>query len=250
VVLIETDDVPGATLPVLERNIYTVPFRTPVIQEIKLDASVAGPITSLSDIVISGRALRADATQINFAGSNLPPLVPTSIADTELKVKLPADLRAGVQGIQVEQQFLMGTPATVHRGFESNIGPFVLAPTIVQPTFAQTSVNGTTNLITGDVTVTFTPKIAKSQRVRILLNEFQAPTNRAPRAYVFNAPVDNGLGPNDQETDKVVFTVKDVAAADYLVRVQVDGAESSLKRDTVSGSATFNEFIGPKITIV
>ena len=223
-------------------------FRTPVVQEIKLDPT-GGPITSLSDIVIVGRALRADAIQISFAGSKLPPLVPTSIADTELKVKLPADLRAGVQGLQVEQLFLMGTPATPHRGFESNVAAFVLAPTIAQPAFVQTSVNA--DLITGDITVTtFTPKIAKSQRVRILLNEFQPPSNRAPRAYVFNAPPDNGLGPNDQETDKIVFTAKDVAAADYLVRVQVDGAESSLQRDTVSGSATFKEFIGPKIKIV
>ncbi len=253
VVLIETEDIPGTSLPVLDRNIYTVPFRTPVVQEIKLDAPVAGPITSLSNIVINGRALRADATQINFAGSKLPPLVPTSIADTELKVKLPADLRAGVQGLQVEQRFLMGTPATLHRGFESNVSPFVLAPTITQPnapTFAQTSVDLTTNLITGDISVNFAPKIAKSQRVRILLNEFQAPTNRAPLAYVFNAPQDNGIGPNDQETAKVMFKVKDVAAADYLVRVQVDGAESSLERDTVNGSPTFNEFIAPKIKIV
>jgi hypothetical protein len=250
VVLIETDDAPGTPLPVLEPNIYAVSFRTPAIQEIKLDPT-AGPITSLSDIVIVGRALRADAVQISFAGSKLPPLVPTSIADTELKVKLPADLRAGVQGLQVEQLFLMGTPATPHRGFESNIAAFVLAPTIAQPTFVQTSVNATTNLITGDITVTtFTPKVAKSQRVRILLNEFQAPANRAARAYVFNAPTDNGIAPNDQETDKIVFTVKDVAAGDYLVRVQVDGSETSLQRDTVSGSATFNEFIGPKIKIV
>jgi hypothetical protein len=247
VVLIETDDIAGTPLPVLEPNIYAVSFRTPVIQEIKLDPT-GGPITSLSDIVIVGRALRADAVQISFAGSKLPPLVPASIADTELKVKLPADLRAGVQGLQVEQLFLMGTPATPHRGFESNVAAFVLAPTIAQPTFVQTSINA--GLITGDITVTsFTPKIAKSQRVRILLNQFNAPANRAARAYVFDAPTDNGLGPADQETDKVVFTVKDVAAADYLVRVQVDGAETSLQRDTVSGSATFNEFVGPKITI-
>ncbi|MEK6336871.1 MAG: DUF4255 domain-containing protein [Acidobacteriota bacterium] len=253
VVLIETEDIPGTALPVLERNIYAVPFRAPVIQEIKLDASVAGPITSLSDIVISGRTLRGDATQINFAGSKLPPLVPTSITDTELKVKLPADLRAGVQGLQVEQQFLMGTPATLHRGFESNIGPFVLAPTITQPSapaFAQTSIDATTNLISGNLTVNFAPKILKSQRLRVLLNEFQAPTNRPPLAYVFNAPKDNGIGPNDKETDKVVFKLKDVAAAEYLVRVQVDGAESLLERDAVNGSPTFNEFIAPRIKVV
>jgi hypothetical protein len=253
VVLIETDDTPGATLPVLERNIYTVPFRAPIILEIKLDAPVDGPITPLSNIVIKGRALRADVTQIHFGASKLPPSIPGSIGDMELKVTLPADLRAGVQGLQVEQQFLMGSPPTPHRGFESNVGAFVLAPSITQPAppaFAQTSVDGTTHLITGGVTVNFTPKISKSQRVRLMFNEFHAPTTRAPFGYVFAAPKDNGIGANDQETDTVVFTVKDVAAGDYLVRVQVDGAESPLQRDTVNGSPTFNEYIGPRVTIV
>jgi len=241
VVLIETDDIPGSTLPVLERNVYTVPFRTPSIEEIKLDSPVGGPITPLSSIIIRGRALKADVTQIHFGASKLPPPVPTSVADTELKVTLPADLRAGVQGLQVEQMFLMGSPPTPHRGFESNVAAFVLAPIITKPT--------PPTFLAGEITVNFTPRIGKSQRVRVLLNELQAPTTRAPFGYVFDAPKENGIGPNDQETDKIVFKVKDVAAAEYLVRVQVDGAESSLERDAVSGSPTFNEFIGPKIKI-
>jgi hypothetical protein len=250
VVLIETDDAAGASLPVLERNVYTVPFRAPVIEEIKPDSLIAGPITPLSSIVIGGRALGSDVVQVRFGGSKLPPSIPTSVGDTELKVSLPADLRAGIQGLQVQQQFLMGTPPMPHRGFESNVGAFVLVPSITQPnppTFAQTSV--VNNLINGDMTVNFTPKITKTQRVQLLLNEFHAPATRAAFAYVFPAPNENGIAAPAQETDQVVFKVKNVAAATYLVRVQVDGAESSLERDTVVGSPTFNEFIGPSVTI-
>ena len=253
VVLIETDDTPSSSLPVLDRNVYTVPFRAPVVQEIKLDASVPGPITALSDIVINGRALRGDITQINFGSSKLPPPVPTSIADTELKVTLPVDLRAGVQGLQVEHQFLMGTPPTPHRGFESNVAAFVLAPIITQPgppTFVQTSVDPATHLISGTITVNFTPKVTKKQRVRLLLNEFQAPSTRAPFGYVFAAPKENGIAQNDEETDSVEFTVQNLAAGDYLVRVQVEGAESPLERDTNNASVTFNQFIAPRVTIV
>lgn len=242
VVLIETDDVPGSTLPVLERNIYTVPFRTPTVEEIKLDAAVDGPITALSSIVIRGRALKADVTQINFGGSKLPPPVPTSAADTELKVTLPADLRAGIQGLQVEQMFLMGSPTTPHRGFESNVAAFVLAPIITKPT--------PPTFLAGEITVNFTPKIGKSQRVKLLLNEFSAPTTRAPFGYVFDAPKENGIAPNVQETDKIVFKLNNVAAAEYLVRVQVDGAESSLERDTGIANPTFNQFIGPRVIVV
>lgn len=251
VVLIEADDTPSASLPVLERNVYVVPFRAPVIQEIKLDSPTAGPITGGSNIVIAGRALSGDVTQISFGGSKLPPVVPASVADTEIKLALPPDLRSGVQGLQVEQQFFMGTPPEPHRGFESNVAAFVLAPgiTLPNPAFALISVDGTTQLITGKITVSFAPKIAKSQRVRLLLNEFEPPGTRASRGYIFNAPDQNGIPNNQQETDTIEFEVKDVAGGNYLVRVQVDGAESALERETNNASPAFNQFIGPKVTI-
>jgi len=251
VVLIESDDSPSASLPVLERNVYTVPFRAPVIQEIKLDGPTSGPITAGSGIVIAGRALAGDVTEISFGGSSLPPVVPASVADTEIKLTLPVDLRAGVQGLQVEQHFLMGTPPTPHRGFESNVAAFVLVPdiTLPDPAFALISTDGTTGLITGNVTVNFAPKIAKSQRVRLLLNEFEPPATRAPRGYIFNAPRRNGIPDNQQETGSVEFVGSGVAAGDYLVRVQVDGAESALQRETNNASPAFNQFIGPKVTI-
>jgi Pvc16 N-terminal domain len=250
VVLIETDETPSTAPPVLDRNIYVVPFRAPVVQEIRLDAPAPGPIVSLSDIVIAGRALRGDVTQINFVSSALPPVVPTEIADTELKVTLPPDLRAGVQGLQVVNQFLMGTPPAPHRGFESNVGPFVLAPIITQPVLPpQTSVDPQTGLITGTITINFTPRVSRPQRVRLFLNEFQAPDTRESFGYVFTAPAENGILPGDDETDTIEFVITDVAAATYLVRVQVDGAESALARDTNNASPTFNQFIGPQVVI-
>lgn len=252
VVLIESDDAASSPLPVLERNVYVVPFRMPAVEKVRLDAAAGGPITAGSNIVITGRALRGDVTQVNFGGSKLPAAVPAFVADSEIKLTLPADLRAGVQGLQVEQQFLMGTPPLPHRGFESNVAPFVLAPVITQPAlpaFVQTSVDPVTQLISGNITVNFTPKVGKSQRVRLLLNEFQPPVTRAPFGYIFNAPKDNGIASSQQETDTIDFEIKDVASGDYLVRVQVDGAENQLERDLNNANPTFNQFIGPKVTI-
>lgn len=251
VVLIEADDAPSTPLPVLDRNVYAVPFRAPVVQEIKLDAAVAGPIIAGSDIIVVGRALAGDITQVSFGGSELPPVVPQSVADTEIKLGLPADLRAGVQGLQVEHQFSMGTPPTPHRGFESNVAAFALAPgiTLPNPAFALISIDGTTQLITGEITVEFEPKIAKSQRVRLMLNEFEPPATRAPHGYIFNAPGQNGIPDNEDETDTIVFEVNGVVGGDYLVRVQVDGAESALERVTDKADPAFNQFIGPRVTI-
>jgi hypothetical protein len=251
-VLIETDETPGSPLPVLERNVYAVPFRVPVVERVRLDAADAGPITAGGNIVVEGRALRGDVTEVNLGGSKLPPVVPTLVTDTEMKLTLPADLRAGVQGLQVEQHFLMGTPPVPHTGFESNVAAFVLAPIITQPappSFVQTSVDPVTQLITGKMAVNFTPKVGKTQRVRVLLNEFQPPAARSPRGYIFNAPQDNGIAANQQEIDKIDFDIKDVAGGDYLVRVQVDGAESQLERELNNASPAFNQFIRPKVTI-
>jgi hypothetical protein len=251
-VLIESDETPGSPLPVLERNVYAVTFRVPVIEKVRLDTAVGGPITAGSNVVVEGRALRGDVTQVNLGGSKLPPVVPTLVTDTEIKLTLPVDLRAGVQGLQVEQQFLMGTPPLPHTGFESNVAAFVLVPIITQPappSFVQTSVDPATQLITGKVTVNFTPKVGKTQRIRVLLNEFQPPATRAPRGYIFNAPKDNGIAANQEEIDKIDFDIKDVAGGDYLVRVQVDGAESQLERELNNASPAFNQFVRPKVTI-
>ena len=249
VVLIESDDTPSAPMPVLERNVYAVQFRVPVVEKVGPDANTDGPITGGSNIVIAGRALRGDVTLVSFGGSKLPPVPPVSATDREIRLGLPADLRAGVQGLQVEQQFMMGTPPTPHTGFVSNVAPFVLVPAITDPVaFARTAIDPS-GLIAGNVTVTFAPKIAKSQRVRLLLNEFQAPTTRDARAYIFNAPKDNGIPANQQETDSIIFDIKDVAGGDYLVRAQVAGAESPLERDADKESPTFNQFIGPRVTI-
>ncbi|HKR22687.1 MAG TPA: hypothetical protein VJS17_08840, partial [Pyrinomonadaceae bacterium] len=59
----------------------------------------------------------------------------------------------------------------------------------------------------------------------------------------------NGIAAGDDETDTIEFIISNVAAATYLVRVQVDGAESPLERDTNNASPTFNQFIGPLVII-
>ena len=52
------------------------------------------------------------------------------------------------------------------------------------------------------------------------------------------------------ETDKLDFAISGVVSGKYIVRVQVDGAESSLDVDTNPLSPTFNQYTGtPQVTI-
>jgi hypothetical protein len=155
-------------------------------------------------------------------------------------------LRAGVQGVQVVHPLMMGTPPTEHTGKESNVAAFVLIPTITANAVPVSNhvVDGVT-LCTNDITLNFTPRVGIHQRVVLLLNEFNAPLTRPPFAYRFDAPF-TPPNPADTSVASIVTRVAEVAAGDYLVRVQVDGAESPLDPGVDPDNPFFSD---PKVTI-
>ena len=251
VVLIDGKSTPRATLPVRERNLYVASFRQPVIERVVSAAGPQQPIITGSTLRITGTGLRADVTRVRI-GQVLATPPPDQVSDTQIDVALPAGLRAGVQSVQVEHPWLMGTPPTLHGGIESNAAPFVLQPTItlavsgVKPTMENGKpvvVDGVT-LQSATVTATFNPPVGRTQRVKLLLYELNAPENRPARAYVFDAPPFNGLDkPTQTETVTIAFAVQRVFPGDYLGRVQVDGAESPMAVDA-SG-----RYDAPQVTI-
>ena len=224
VVLIEGEDEPRPALPVRERNLDVLPFRFPVIERIRAAAGPADPITAGSVVVVEGRQLAADLTRVRIgAGTVTPPVA--GVTDTAITLTLPAATPAGVQGLQVAHPLQLGTPPVEHRGFESNVAAFVLRPTI----------DGAVTTAAGggggrDVTVPLSPDVGKGQRVVLLLNEADPPADRPARAFSFAGPPRNA--PADPETsDSITIPTAGVPAGEYLVRVQVDGAESVLAPD-------------------
>jgi hypothetical protein len=228
-VLIEEELTPHTALPVRLRNVYAIPFRQPFIDEVVSAAGQDRPITAGSTIAITGDQLQGDVTQVMVGGMLV---TPTSVSRTQITLPLPAELRAGVQSVQVIQQISMGDPETAHRGFESNVAAFVLQPTVTAIT-AQT----------GALQATLNPKVGGTQRVKLLLYELNAKDDRPARAYSFDAP------PAQADTDSITFAIGGVLSGYYLARVQVDGAESALIVDTDQTSQTFNQYIGPQVPI-
>jgi uncharacterized protein DUF4255 len=217
VVLIESEDAPRSSLPVKEPMVYTIPFRHPHIDRVYPDTGIDQLINAKSMLVIEGRQLRGDVTQVRIAGGD--PLTPTSVTDTTLTLQLaslPAGtLQAGVEGLQVVQSLLLGKPPQPHTGFESNVTPFIVHPNILSasaPSSTQVDVKC-------DVT------IGKKQRVLLLLNEN---VTDKPAAYSFS------VEPRAADSDTLTIAIKDVKAGNYFVRVQVDGAESPLDLDPAS----------------
>jgi hypothetical protein len=235
VLFIEGKETAQSALPVRLRNVYAIPFRRPYIEQIVAAGGEDQPIVAGSSVNIIGQQLKGDVTLALIGGVEV---VPAQVSDTKISLVLPGGLHPGVQGAQIKQQVMISTPPSAHRGFESNVAAFVLAPTI-------TILNATTTI----VSTKFNPKVGKKQRVVLLLNEFSPPANRAARAYRFDAPNRDKPAEPD-ETDTLDFAIGSVVSGIYTTRVQVDGAESSLDVDTNPLSPTFNQYTGtPQVTI-
>lgn len=254
VVLIESQRPARSALPVAndKRHIYVVPFRFPAIDRVVASTGERDPIAVGTTISIQGRGLEGDSsTIVNVDGFDFTP-PSTDVTPDEVCVvlasPLPAGLHAGVKGVQVVQPEPMGDPAKDHRGFESNVAAFVLRPTIANgPVIAAgdvldlqsstTTVNGVTvQLRTGRLRVKADPAIGRSQRVTLLLNEFNVPSGTVSHAYSFEAPAHNGFADGVNESDTVEIPFVGVVAGTYLVRIRSDGAESVLAPD---GSGVF-----------
>jgi len=253
VVLIESQRSTRSSLPVRQRNVYVETFRQPFIESL-LSQSNAGapilpdqPILAGQNLVIAGRQLRGDVTSVNIGGITVVPANPT---DTLIVVAIPDGLQAGVQGVQVGQQVLMGSPPVPHPGVESNLAAFVLRPQIVGPVGVSNLQGSGPDPRSADLTIQVNPAIGDAQRVTLLLNELVAPLSppsSAPtRAYSFAAPprvpVSPPPGPPGA-SHNITVPISGVLAGAYLVRLQVDGAESPLDADP-SG-----RYVTPQVTI-
>ena len=214
VVLMESSDTPVPAKPVLQPNLYVVPFNSPYVSQIV--AQDGKPITSASTILIQGTHLMSPNTFILIEGQEL---TASASSATQLTLAIPATLHAGVKALQVLQKLDMGTPATTHRGFESNVAAFVLHPTVTSAT-AVAAVSGGT-----DVTVNLAPNIGIGQRAVLLLDNVIA---TPPISYASQATV------SIADASSIVINILNVPTGTYLVRVQIDGAESQLSFNSVT----------------
>lgn len=269
VVLIEADETPQQALPVQRRVIRALPFRNPNIEQVVSKDGVNLPILPDSIIIVKGRNLMGEITRVRIAESEF---VPLEVSDTRLSVNLAdvTGLRAGIQGLQVLQQVALGIPVVPHSLIESNVAAFVVRPRINvvngQEDIVQSLQGSGTTPRSGTITVGVTPALSRNQRAMLMLNEIRATPNQplahTPYAYSFLAnpvqqtwrslqPAGSATNPTVEETtDHIIFAVSNLQAGTYLVRLQVDGAESMLDVDMNSTSPTFNTYSGgPKVVI-
>jgi hypothetical protein len=174
---------------------------------------------------IIGKHLGGTVTRVRIGGREV---TGTIVSDRRVDVALasppfpPDALRAGVQAVQVLQPLMLGEPPTAHAGAESNVAAIVVRPTITSVVPADHTLQVTTDVVVG-----------KTQRVVLLLNELHAEPGHS---YAILAP------PRDADSRTLQFATDKVeAGVEYVIRVQVDGAESLVNLDP--GSAGFGPHV-------
>ena len=256
VVLIQSRGSTRSALPVRTRTVKVVPFKQPIIQSVNSRATPADPIVSgqaiLSgfQLVLVGFDLRGEETQV-LIGGNLVPANQTEVTDTQIIASIPPATPAGVNGVQVVHKTLLGSPPVPHRGVESNVAAFVLQPRIEN--IGTSNLQSSGSLRSANVNLTVKPAIGDTQRVVLFLNQFMPiaspppDVDLIPDSYSFEAPTRRPLSPPTSPpgpSENITIPIKGVKAGSYLVRIQVDGAESPL------GMNAAGQYVSPLLTLV
>jgi Pvc16 N-terminal domain/IPT/TIG domain len=221
-----------SALPVRDRKLIALPFQRPQIAAVFPQVLLAG-----QTLTLQGQNLNADSVRVNFG--TVPAIAPnpSAIKATQIQVQLPPGLQAGVNTVQVAHllDFQTGSPSEPHRGVESNVVAFMLAPRITtMPTFPLAVVQ----VAQGEtLTLDLDPAIGRNQRVIVLLGDRAIPLPPRP-----------ATDPDTTTTLRVSIPAA-FPKGIYLLRVRVDGAESPLEVDQAPSSPTFNQYIEPRIEI-
>jgi hypothetical protein len=215
VVLIDGAEIPQPALPVRDRHIVTEPFLAPRIEAVVSERGATAPIVAGDALLIRGQYFRGQDVAVRIGDTTVPP---QSVVDQQIRLVLPDTLRPGVQPVQV----------VAASGIESNAAALVLRPTI---THVEATAGRSADTV--HLTIATRLRVGKAQRVVVLL---QAMSEQAPAAYSFTAPARQNDG------DPIVVAIRGVASGEYLVRVQVDGAESPLTFEN-------SQYVGPEVTI-
>ena len=244
-VVIQGERIGKSALPVRSTSIYLA-SALPTINEIQVERvsqDLGKAITLESSLIIYGEKLQSNDTKVKIGNAKI---TPQQVEDRQIKLDLSTvlkseinSLRAGVQSLQVIQNLNSNNESV--QTIESKGLPFVLCPNIVGNIVVSEVKENWQNLYSAYITVEVDFKVGKRQRVFLLLN--QVSNEQPEEAYVFSAKK------LEDDLNSIAFSVRNVKAGQYLVRVQIDGAESQLKIDTNPHSFTYNEYHEPKISI-
>ncbi|MEL6248661.1 MAG: DUF4255 domain-containing protein, partial [Cyanobacteria bacterium J06627_15] len=242
-VVIDGEISPQKALPVREPRFGGVmPFaQQPTIEKVIAQAGARSPIDATASLRIVGKHLKGPDTHICIGAVER---VPQSVTETEAVISLQEipkeSLKAGIQSVQVLHYQAAQSPEQPQVvPVTSNAVPFVLRPTVTLVRVLE-SEGIDDDPRTGRLQISTDLTVYPQQRVVVALNEWSTQT---PVSYLFEA------SPRTSAAASLEIPFDRVKPGDYLIRLQVDGADSLLGVDTDPNSETYNWFNGPRVVI-
>jgi hypothetical protein len=167
-------------------------------------------ITTDNVLLIRGQNLRGEITRIRLDKKEII-LSPQDVTPTQISLKIPPHLAAGVQGVQILHSSIESPDLLV----ESNLASFVLHPQIAATI---TKIDGENKEVrNAEIGVKFSPRVNRSQQIILLLYRASNPQEIAYSATANSV---------DTDTDLLTFNLSKIAPGNYLVQARVDGAQS------------------------
>ncbi len=224
-----------ATLPVRSRASH-VSLGRPMLEKVEHrpagnQQSMQNTITRGSHLILHGRQLQSiEATVQVQIGETA--IAPQSITEQEVHVRL-ADLdseeqlrlRAGIQGIQIVHRRISEQNSPSNRAVKSNVLPFALCPQILngeELSVENLQEDEEEERYGGEVRVQVDLLVEPAQRAFLLLNNISPGSSDT---YIFRASRRQTI------SAYLSFEIRDVNRGNYLLRVQIDNAESPLGVD-------------------
>ncbi len=226
-VLIEAPGEIGKPLPVLARHINVSSITPMTITSLSNEDDPQAMVCFGDTLSIVGTGFTTAVSTVEIDSKAYTGFTIQSLNQIDMPLTNPA-LRAGACVLKLKTGHFQS----------SNSMAFLLGPLITIQSASVTS---------SELPIAIDPAVGREQKVRLLLNEYQVSAPSEPRQYVIDAPENNGITDSTiQETSTIVFDVAGTDAGEYLVRVEVDGAQSGLERTLVSGQLTITD---PRVTI-
>lgn len=239
-VMIETQDRPGAAIPVASTAIFAAPMWPLQIRSAGPSPGQSGPTCWGSTLHLTGTGIARFGNSLRVNGEPRP-LDEAAIVGDGIALSLDDALfggaapAAGAHELQVVAASSdPAMPDRLRRG--SNVVAFTIlpVPTLFTPAVGAGSAPG---LRSGTVTVDFGPPLQAGQTATLLLSAVAAGQGGSLDLKV--AP------PAAFPASQVSFAFTDLAAGDYLARLDVDGFTSQPEVGGDPDQPDFGRIIGP-----
>ena len=243
-VAIETQDDPGPPTPVATPEIFAAPMGPLQIRSVGPSAGQTGPAAWGGTLHLTGTGIARFGNSLRIDGDPLP-IDEDAIVGDALMLTLDAALfggtvpRAGAHQLEVVAASVdPAMPERLRRG--SNVVAFAILPVMTQIA-AATGPGSGAGQRSGTVTVDVEPPLQAGQSATLLLNAFGP-------GQLGNAAIE-ATAPAAFPASQLTFAFADLAAGDYLARVDIDGFASQPEVGADPLQPDFGRITGPLVDL-